>query len=252
MKKFLLILLLTCQIVSAQSPDKLFEKGNEHYKLEQYDLALKSYQQIESLGFISSELFYNLGNCYYKLNEVAPAIYNYEKALMIDPLNEDASNNLIFAKRLTIDNIEELPKTLLQKLDESIVKKLSYNQWAIASVVLSILGCSLFLFFYFSYASGRKRFFFATSIISFLLLTATILFSYKEYSFANNNIEAIIFAKETEIKSAPTLNGESIFKLHEGTKVKVLDTVDNWKKIKISDGKIGWIISSELQILSVY
>lgn len=252
MKKFLLILLLNCQIVSAQSADELFEKGNEQYKLEQYDLALKTYQQIDSLGFISSELFYNLGNCYYKLNEVAPAIFNYEKALMIDPLNEDASNNLIFAKRLTIDNIEELPKTVLQKLDEAFVKKLSYNQWAIASVVLSILGCSLFLLFYFSYASGRKRFFFVTSMISFLLLIATISFSYKEYSFAQKNIQAIIFAEETEIKSAPTLNGENIFKLHEGTKVKVLDTVDNWKKIKIADGKIGWIISSELKILSVY
>ncbi len=252
MKKLLFILLLACQVVSSQSADELFQKANNEYKLEQYDLAIKTYQQIDSMGVVSSELYYNIGNCYYKLNEVAPAIYNYEKALLIDPLNEDASNNLIFAKRLTIDNIEVLPKSLLQKLDEAFVKKLSYDQWAIISVVLSILGCSLFLLFYFAYASGRKRFFFVTSMISFLLLIATISFTFKEFAFSQNNVEAIIFAEETDIKNAPTLNSEDVFKLHEGTKVKVLDTVDNWKKIKIADGKIGWIPGSELKILSVY
>lgn len=252
MKKVLFIFLLVCQMVSSQSTEELFQTANDQYKLEQYNAALKTYQQIDSLGLISSELYYNLGNCFYKLNEVAPAIYNYEKALLIDPLNEDASNNLIFAKRLTIDNIEELPKSVLQKLDEAIVKKLSYNQWAVFSVILSILGCLLFLLFYFAYASGRKRFFFVTSMISFLLLIATISFTYKEYSFAQNNIEAIIFAEQTDIKNAPTLNAEDAFKLHEGTKVKVLDTVDDWKKIKIADGKVGWIPSSELKILSVY
>lgn len=252
MKKLVLILLLMCQVVVTQSADELFEKANEQYKLEQYDLALKTYQQIDSLGFISSELYYNIGNCHYKLNKVAPAIYNFEKALMINPLNEDASNNLIFAKRLTIDNIEELPKTLLQKLDGAIVKKLSYDQWAIFSVVLSILGCALFLLFYFAYATGRKRFFFVTSMISFLLLIATLSFTFKEYSFGQKNIQAIIFSEETDIRNAPSFNAEEVFKLHEGTKVKVLDTVDNWKKIKIADGKIGWIIASEMKILSIY
>lgn len=244
-------MLFLSQVVVAQSADELFQQGNDQYKLEQYEAAIKTYEKIDSLGLTSSELFYNIGNCYYKLNKVAPSIYNYEKALMINPLNEDARNNLIFARRLTIDNIEELPKSLLQKIDEAFVKKLSYNEWAIVSVVLSILGCSLFLLFYFAYSPGRKRLFFVTSMISFLLLITTSVFTLKEYSYSQSNLEAIVFATETEIKNAPTLNGETVFTLHEGTKVKVLDTVDNWKKIKIADGKIGWIITSELQILDL-
>ena len=244
--------MFVAQVVFSQSADELFQKGNEQYKLEQYEAAIETYNQIEGLGLTSSELFYNIGNCYYKLNQVANSIYNYEKALLIDPLNQDAQNNLVFARRLTIDNIEELPKSLLQKIDESFVKKLSYDGWAIISVVLSILGCTLFLFFYFAYSSGRKRFFFVTSMLSFLFLIATVTFTYKEYSFAQTNVEAIIFASETEIKNAPTLNSEKVFTLHEGTKVKVLDTVDNWKKIKIADGKIGWILASELKILTIF
>lgn len=251
MKKVVLIIVLfVVQGVFAQSADELFTQANEKYKLEQYEEAIQLYDQIESLGVISSELYYNLGNSYYKLNKVAPSIYNYEKALQLDPLNEDAQNNLIFAKRLTIDNIEELPKSIFQKIDESFVKKLSYNQWSMISVGLSVVGSLLFLLFYFAYSPSRKRLFFVTSMISFLLLIATTVFAFKEYSFLKNNVEAIVFAEETEIKNAPTLNSENVFTLHEGTKVKVLDTVDNWKKIRIADGKIGWIISTDLKLLN--
>jgi tetratricopeptide (TPR) repeat protein len=249
MKKLLILLLLISQVVVSQSADELFQKANEQYKLEQYEDAIQTYEQIEAQGLTSSELYYNIGNCYYKLNKVAFSIYNYEKALLINPLNEDAENNLIFARRLTIDNIEALPKSLLQKINESFVKKLSYNEWSIVSVVLSILGCGLFLLFYFSYSPGKKRLFFVTSMLSFILLITASIFAIKEYSYAQTNIDAIIFAEETDIKNAPTLNSEDVFTLHEGTKVKVLDTVDNWKKIKIADGKIGWIIASELKIL---
>ena len=249
MKKFLILLLFIGQAVFSQSADELFEKANEQYKLEQYEDAITTYEQIKDLGLTSSELYYNIGNCYYKLNKVAYSIYNYEKALLIDPLNSDAENNLIFARRLTIDNIEALPKSLLQKVDEAVVKKLSYDEWAIVSVVLSILGCGLFLLFYFSYSSGKKRFFFVTSMLSFILLITTSVFAFKEYSYAQTNVDAIVFAQQTDVKNAPTLNSENVFTLHEGTKVKVLDTVDNWKKIKIADGKIGWIIASEIKIL---
>lgn len=245
-------MLFVSQVVIAQSKEELFQKANEQYKVEQYEDAIKTYEQIEGLGVTSSELYYNIGNCYYKLNKVAYSIYNYEKALLINPLNEDAENNLVFARRSTIDNIEELPKSVFQKLDETFVKKFSYNEWAMVSVVLSILACGLFLLFYFSYSSGKKRLFFVTSILSFLLLITTSVFAFKEYSYAKTNIDAIVFALKTEVKNAPTLNSESVFTLHEGTKVKILDTVDNWKKIKIADGKIGWIVASELKIVQVF
>ena len=252
MKKNLILLLFLSSQLFSQNSEKLFKEGNEHYKLSNYSEAISSYEKIEALGLISSELYYNLGNSHYKLNQVAPAIYNYEMALLLNPLNEEAQSNLVFAKRLTIDAIDEIPKTIFQKLDDAIVKKLSYNEWAIVNVVFSILGTLLFLLFYFSFTPSIKRLFFVTSILSFLLLLITLFFTINEYTYSNTTVEAIIFSKEITINNAPTDYSEKIFTLHEGTKVLVLDTVDNWKKIRISDGKTGWIIADKIKILSIF
>ena len=197
----------------------------------------------------SSTLYYNIANSYYKLNSVANTIYYYEKALKLDPLNTDAANNLEFARRMTIDNIEELPKTFLQRLEANYVQNLSYNQWASFAVFLSFLASILFLLFYFSSISNRKRIYFLTSIISFLLLAITVFISYNQYQRVINTKTAIIFSPKVSVNNAPTTNSNEVFVLHEGTKVMVLDAVDNWKKIKLADGKIGWIIATDLKEL---
>lgn len=252
MKNVIYILLFFTQAMIAQSPEELFDKANKQYKDGLYKEAISTYDSIEKLGYISSELFYNLGNSYYKLNQVAPTIYNYERALILDPLNEDAQNNLVFAKRLTIDNIEELPKTILDKIDESIIKKLSYNQWAILIVVFSFLGSLLFLAFYYANKPSQKRFYFITSALSFLLFIVVFVVTMKEYNESASKIEAIVFAQQVVIKNAPTNNSDDVFTLHEGTKVMILDAVDNWKKIKIADGKIGWVTQDNLKLLQFF
>lgn len=252
MKNVVYILFFISSLISAQSVEKLFQEANDLYKVGKYEEAIAFYEKIENEDVISSELYYNLGNCYYKLNNIAATIYNFEKALLIDPMNEDAANNLIFAKRLTIDNIEALPKSVFQKFDENYIKKLSYNSWAIVAVIFSIVGSLLFLLFYFSYTPSKKRLFFTGSVLCLLLLIISITISYKEYSYSKSNIEAIVFAEKTEVKNSPTFNSEDIFTLHEGTKVKVLDSIDNWKKIKLADGKIGWIDSEDIKLLNVF
>ncbi|PQJ79922.1 tetratricopeptide repeat protein [Polaribacter porphyrae] len=250
MKNILFLLLILANTIVAQTTEELFSSANELYKTEKFEEAIKTYKQIEKQGNISSELFYNLGNAYYKINKVGPSIYYYEKSLKLDPLNEDAKNNLVFAKRLALDNIEELPKSVFQKLNVNFLQKISYNQWAIVVVGFSILGSLLFLLFYFSLSPSKKRFYFVTSILSFLLLIVSFIITYNQYNFHQNNKEAIVFAEETEIRNAPTLNSEKVFTLHEGTKVIVLDNVDDWRKIKIADGKVGWIVANEIKLLN--
>jgi len=208
-----------------------------------------SAKKIESLDLVSSELYYNLGNSYYKLNKVGPTIYYYEKALKLNPLNQDVKNNLVFAKRLALDNIEELPKTVLQRFNKNYLQKLSYNQWAVVVIVFSVLASLLLLLFYFADVPSRKRFYFATSIFSFILLVTSLFITYNQYNFSKKNKVAIVFAEKTAVRNAPTLNSEEVFTLHEGTKVIVLDAIDNWKKIKLADGKLGWIISAEIKEL---
>ncbi|WP_299014695.1 tetratricopeptide repeat protein [uncultured Polaribacter sp.] len=250
MKKLLFLLLIIAHSVTGQHVDSLFVTANTLYKNGELEKAIETYKAIEKQELISSELYYNLGNAYYKLNKVGPTIYYYEKALKLNPLNEDVRNNLIFAKRLALDNIEDVPKTVLQKFNANYLQKLSYNQWAVVCVVLSFLASLLFLLFYFAENPSLKRIYFTASSIGFIALIFSVFITYNQYNFAKNNKEAIIFAEKTEIRNAPTLNSEEVFTLHEGTKVIVLDAIDNWKKIKIADGKQGWIIASEIKELN--
>lgn len=249
MKKILFLLLMIANSLVAQNAEELFNSANDLYKNNMLEEAIEMYKKIESQGLVSSELYYNLGNAYYKLNKVGPSIYYYEKALKINPLNEDVKNNLVFAKRLALDNIEELPQSIFQKFNKNYLQKLSYNQWAIVVIVFSFLGSLLFLLFYFANSPSKKRFYFATSILSFILIIISFTITYNQYTLSKNNKEAIVFAEKTEVRNAPTFNSEEVFTLHEGTKVTVLDEIDNWKKIKLSDGKLGWIIADEIKLL---
>ena len=250
MKNILFLLLVIANSMSGQNADSLFVSANELYRNGAYEEAIKKYTEIETLDAISSELYLNLGNAHYKLNKVGPTIFYYEKALKLDPLNTDVQNNLIFAQRLALDNIKEVPKTIFQKFNSTYLQKLSYNEWAIVVVLFSFLTALFFLLFYFSYSPTKKRIYFTTSILSFIIFIFTVFITYHQYKQTKNKKEAIVFAEKTEVRSAPTLNAEEIFTLHEGTKVMVLDTLDNWKKIKIADGKEGWIIANEIKLLN--
>ncbi len=246
---FLVCLFSTTFFVAQTSNTDLFEKANLNYKEGKYQEAITLFKKIEAKDSVSSTLYYNIANSYYKLNNVANTIYYYEKALNLDPLNTDAANNLEFARRMTIDTIEELPKTFLQKLEANYIHKLSYNQWSSLAVFFSFLASILFLLFYVSSISNRKRMYFLTSVLSFFLLAITIGISYNQYKRATNIKTAIIFTSKVSVNNAPTINSDEVFVLHEGTKVLVLDAVDNWKKIKLADGKIGWILTSDLKEL---
>lgn len=251
MKKILFFLLFVSTVITAQTADDLFQKANALYQENKFEEAIKMYEKIETKGVTSSALYYNIANCYYKLNKVAPTIYNYEKALKINPLNEDALNNLVFAKRLTIDAIEEVPKSFFQKLNKNYLQKLSYNEWAIVIVSFAFLAGILFLCFHFSNTPSIKRLFFTTSVISFIALIATVFITYNQYNLEKNTVEAIVFAEAVEVKSEPLESASEAFTLHEGTKVTVLDTVDEWTKIRLLDGKVGWMVSNNIRILSL-
>ena len=225
----------------------MLDSAAQHYSDRNYEKAILLYESLISSGYESSELYYNLGNAYYKLNKVAPAIYYFEKSLKLNPTNADAKTNLAFANRMTIDAIDVLPKTIFQDFSHTIIYKLRYETWAKMAVGFSFFGALIFLLYHFSYSSRKKLLYFNVSLFSGILLIITLAFAYKSYDFQVNRTEAIIFKQTTEIKNAPTLNSETVFKLHEGTKVEILDEIDDWKKIKLADGKIGWLIAEYLK-----
>lgn len=244
MKKIIFIVLLTTQVFFAQNG---FEKGNELYQKLKYDQAIKAYESVLKTNKHSAELYFNLGNCYYKLNKVAPAIYNYEKALVLKPNDGEILNNLKFAKKLTIDEIKEVPKVGFAKLIQNFTSAFHYNTWAWISVVISTMFLLFFIAYYFSQISLSKRiFFFGMFVLVFMLLisVSAAIFEKRRY---DNEKPAIVFAETAEVKSEPQKLSSNIFVLHEGTKVFVQETLDGWKKIQLTDGTEGWIEKSAIK-----
>ena len=234
-------------MMQGQELDSLFNTANKLYQQENYLEALDRYQQIEKQEMESAELYFNMGNIYYRTNQVAPSIYYYERALRLSPNNKDIKFNLEFANTMVLDNIEPLPKSLGQKFMDGIILRFTYETWAKIAVSLAFVFAVLFLLYHFSYSTSKKRIYFITSILTVIFVTLSLFFSFKNKYYMDNKIEAIVFSGEAEVKSAPTNSSDVYFELHEGTKVLILESLDNWKKIKIADGKIGWMKLSDLK-----
>lgn len=233
----------------AQSSTELFEKANAEYRSGTYSQAVKTYHQVDDLGQKSADLYFNMGNAYYKLNQIAPSIYYFEKALLLDPLHEDAKHNLVFAQRMTIDAIEVVPKSVLQNFNENIIYPISYNTWAWISVVLAFFIAIFFLSYYFSQYTSMKRSYFIMSFISIGLFLLVLSFTIKAKHHFKTDQPAIVFSTKVSVKSEPQLSATETFVLHEGTKVQVVQTIDAWSKIKLADGKVGWLLNGDFKKL---
>lgn len=246
MKKLLFILLLLPIFLSGQS-DNSFEKATALYNEGKFEEAIEIYEGILAQKKHSVALYYNLGNAHYKLNHIAPSIYYYEKALLLNPGDEDVQNNITYARNMAIDVIEPLPPTGFSKLVQKSIGKLSFNNWAIVSIVGIFLFTVLFLAYYFLYRQRLKRITFIASFLFLGLSLFALIMAFSEYAAVKNNRPAIVFAEEVVVKSEPNDQSESVFTLHEGTKVQVQENFNSWKKIKLADGKIGWLPSSEIK-----
>ncbi|RLD28527.1 MAG: ion channel protein [Bacteroidetes bacterium] len=250
MKKIIYILILLLNTFTIAQNNELFTKGNSLYNDGKYQDAINTYESILNTNNHSAELYFNLANAYYKLNRIAPSVYYYEKALQLSPNDQDIKNNLTFVKNMTIDAIEIIPEMGFSKITNNIINRFSFDVWAIFSIVFVVLFVILFLAYHFSYATNKKRLAFISSNLSLLLVLITLLFAFQKYEYDLKDKPAIVFAQESEIKSEPNLRSEIAFKLHEGTKVQVIEIYnENWTKIKLADGKTGWIPSHDIKEL---
>lgn len=245
MKNILYLFLLISQVFFAQNS---FEKGNILYKNGEYQKAIDVYESIiKNDKQQSAELYFNLGNSYYKLNKVAPSIYNYEKALVLKPNDPETLNNLKFAKKLTIDEIKEVPKVGFAKLIQNFTGIFNYNTWAKISVGIAFVFLLCFIGYYFSKLTLSKRIYFIGMFILLVALLLSVAAGMSEKDHFDNDRPAIVFAEISEVRSEPQKAGAPIFLLHEGAKVYVKETLLSWKKIELTDGTEGWIDSSTIK-----
>ncbi|MGI9547523.1 MAG: tetratricopeptide repeat protein [Flavobacteriaceae bacterium] len=245
---FLFVFLFSCLATLAQS-ESLFESATDSYNAGAYEKAIESYKEILDSGEHSAALYYNLGNCYYKLNQIAPSIYYYEKALLLDPGDKEIKNNLAYAQQMAIDSIEPLPESGLTRIYNSIIGLFSFDQWAYFAVVLILIFVLTYLAYYFLRYSSHKRAAFLSSMVSLIIALICIVFAFVQYEHYMSEQPAIVFAEECMVQSEPNNRSTEVFLLHEGTKVKVIDGLEDYKKIELADGKVGWVQQDDIKML---
>ncbi len=249
MKQFVYFIFLLCFVSGFTQNSELFERGKEFYKNESYQEAIDSWERIVNNEEVSANLYYNLGNAYYKLNNIGLSIYYYEKALQLKPGDSDIKNNLSFAENARIDVIEPLPKSVFKKWYDGLIGLFTIDGWATLSVILSLLFTSLFLAYYFALSETKKRLLFAGAIISLLFCIVTLSLAFTSHSKELNQQTAIILSDRIEIKSEPRMGSSTAFLLHEGTKVQITNRDRDWYRIKLADGNDGWAPVSAMKEL---
>jgi tetratricopeptide (TPR) repeat protein len=247
MKNIYYIFVLFFQISLAQNA---FEQANQFYQKGNYQEAISNYESILASGKQSAELYFNLGNCYYKLHKVAPSIYNFEKALQLNSNDADIQTNLDFARKTAVDDVKDVPKVGFSQLIQDVTSSYHYDTWAWISVFLAFVFLALFAGYYFSRTAFKKRIFFTAMFVVALAILISFSSGMYEKNRITNEKPAIVFAEKVNIKSEPKPASSTAFVLHEGTKVYILESIANWKKIQLADETTGWIESESIKELN--
>ena len=228
--------------------ESLWNEANAAYLEGNFEDAIKGYESISSMGLESAELYYNTGNAWYKAGNNAKAILYYERALKLDPSYSDASYNLEIANKNIQDKVEPISEFFLKAWFRSISSLMSSNAWAVMFVVLFAIIIALVLVFLLSASVIWRRISFFTGLVVLIPMIAALSFSIWQKSSYIDNDEAIVMKTETSIKNSPSSNNSTeLFILHEGTKVKVLESMGAWTKISIADGRQGWMQTSDIE-----
>tara|TARA_Y200000002_G_scaffold200454_1_gene165426 strand:- start:305 stop:1090 length:786 start_codon:yes stop_codon:yes gene_type:complete len=241
-KLIILIMLFVLETSFGQTtPEFLFNEANKAYNAADYENAISLYEQTLKLGKHSAELYYNLGNANYRLNKVAESIYYFEKAKLMRPKDKDILTNSAFANNMTIDAIEKIPVSQIDQIKKFIIEIFSFEIWTYFTLILMWIFTILFLGYLFFIRTILKRRFFFSSLGILLLFIFSFSITYSIDQNEKNRKFAILFSKQIDIWSEPNQQGDRLFVLHEGTKVQLLDSLEEWQKIRIANGSEGWI-----------
>lgn len=251
MKKIISILTVLSLTFSvfASTDNELMTKGNEAYQNQNYETAIDCYQTIVSHGMEGAVLYYNLGNAYFKNKQTAEALLWYERALRLDPSNEDIKHNIAYANLQITDKIEVLPELFIVRWWNGLSQSLNVTGWAIMAVVFAAvfaLGVAVILV-------SRRRWLSVTAIavtfLAFVIAIFSLIFASHESKRYVNQPDAIVMQSVVNAKGTPDEAAASLFVIHSGLKVSVTDRVGAWVEIKLPNGEKGWVEASSLEII---
>ncbi|MDD2191422.1 MAG: tetratricopeptide repeat protein [Bacteroidales bacterium] len=249
MKKLtLIIILLFISLASfAKANVDLFEKGNAFFNNKNYEQALKTYLMIESKDKVSSDLYYNIGNTYFRLNDYTNSILYYERGLKLKPNDENLNINLRVAKSRLKGDVYIIPDFFLIKWWKAISNIFIPSTWTIMSIILLIVSSVIFVFYYFSF--NKKIVLFYCFILSLLLLITSVFAGFSKENTMHSKSYAIVFDSQTYGKDSPDINSTDKIRIYKGQKIKIIDKNNDWIKVKTEDGKEAWIENKDVVII---
>lgn len=223
--------------------------GDSAYTKEDYATAAQIYEGLLSDGE-SADVYYNLGNSYYKLGEIAKSILNYERALLLQPGNGDIRANLEVARAKAIDKVELVPEIFFISWIKSLINIMSVDAWAWWGIVSFLFFIVALYFFIFSKQVVLKKIGFTASIVLLMITVCANIFASEQKEHLVNRTSAIVMNPSVTVRSTPSESGTSLFILHEGRKVSIKDkSMREWTEISLEDGKVGWVPASSIEVI---
>ena len=247
MKKFIYTIMFAALslAVSAQT-DKI--AADSAYVKGDYKVAIEIYESLAANNGESADVYYNLGNAYYKSENIAKAVLNYERALLLNPDDEDIRFNLELARSKTVDKVAPEYKFFLMEWLEGIINLLSISAWSVLAVVSFVVMLLTLLLFLFGKSVSTKKTGFIIALFSLFITIFANLSALHRYHYLTERNDAVIMEPSVTAKSTPSNSGTELFVIHEGRKVKISDdSMREWTEIELEDGNKGWIPSSSLE-----
>lgn len=220
------------------------------YAAKLYKDAARGYEWVLKNEGYSSYIYYNLGNCYYRLNELGPAVLNYEKALLLDPSNKDVKDNLALAYSKTVDKYVDGNVMFYTKWFDSVKSSFSSNTWSVIGIVSFILLLAFVSMFFWGKQITLKKVGFYLALLFFVICIIANVMAYSQVNDFRNKEYAIVMTPSITAKSTPSDSGTNLFVIHEGYKVKITDTsIKDWVEISISSGESGWVPRNSIEVI---
>lgn len=240
-----LVFLLMFLPLSASAITK--KNADDEYKKENYQQAIRDYEELLKKG-ASADLYFNLGNAYYRTDNITRAVLNYERALQLSPGDEDIRFNLQMARSKTIDKITPKSEMFFVTWYKSLVNLTSVDGWARTSIISIAAALVLVLCYLFAHkVSLRKIGFYGAAILVVVFILSNI-FAYEQKCLLTNNTGAIVISPSASLRKTPVANSENNTIIHEGTRLEIVDdTMKDWKQVKLEDGREGWVLSSQIE-----
>ncbi len=253
MKKYIiaLISLVLASIGSgrALAQQDLLDVASVAYDSAQYQKAIDAYEQIAMQYGINPELYYNLGNAYYKQKNYPKAILNYERCLLYDPANVDAHENVELARLQCVDKIESIQPMFFVTWSNGIRDSFSCDTWGTMSIIfflLFIAGCGTY---FFTHRTRWRKLGFYGALLCIVLSLFCIHYANAQHDHIQKRDYAIVMTPSVIVRSSPAESGTQLFTIHEGLKVRIRSTLSGWSEIELSDGQVGWMPSEGLEVI---